>query len=547
MSRKAAFPIAALWVAVMLYGAIVYAPQGVAALHRLVWPPPCGAALQLTVITAPENISAVRKKATEFTRTASVDGCPKYQILVSPTPPITELIRGLDNDWRQDSALVSDTHQSALGLYPNAWIADSTGEVGYVRGKLTESVLPPVLGRSVGSDRLVVAMGAHEADELRLFSGLALRDVTARLGPPLHPLPGISTAGLIAAADLMAAGEADAAANTARGGGSVIGLMCEVARTRDDEWGRTALLIPKHAVIDYNRSGLDQEGCKVPRPRAGKLDLRPLSSPDLSTLDYPFVTINWTDTVKNPELRRAAGEFECWLVAHPLFDATPGTCGRPDKSVPEPSRGGRATDADALTTAYTDFENKVPRIVTEMVLDVSGSMSRQSADLLARTRKAFPAIGPILNEDDRISLGRFYKKGDTTDLPNPSGNQSRTQLPQLAQRIAAPAPRLPDGRISEMIGLLDDHEDSFTVAVITDGGPLGREGRTPEKAIAEAIAENPKIHGLYILVIGEGACPRGLPDRQERRAGQAGRMVCVKSGPDVENALRTMITHLRKW
>ncbi|MFI0423925.1 hypothetical protein [Spongiactinospora sp. 9N601] len=545
LSRRAAvFPMPAIWVAMMLYGAVVYAPQGVAALYRLVRPPPCGEALQLSVITAPENISEVRDKATAFTRTAGVNGCPKYQILVSSTPPMTDLIRGLANDWRHDNAQVPDTHQNALGLYPDAWIADSTGEVGYVEGVLRSAGVLD-LGRSVGSDRLVAAVRAQEADELALSPGLPLREVTRRVGPPLHPQPGTSTAGLIAAADLMTAGQANAAANTARGGGSVIDLICEVTRTRDDEWGKTALLIPEHAVLGYNESGIDQKGCRVSRPDAGKFNLRPLSSPDLSTLDYPFVTINWTDTPENPERRRAIGEFHCWLVAHPLFDAAPGTCGRPENRGPEAARSGRATDADALERAHEDFAKKVPRIVTELMVDVSGSMSRQPADLLARTREALPAIGSILNDRDRISLGRFHKDGDATVVRDSSSFQPRVQLPQWVQRITAPEPGLPDGRVSEMIRLLGEHEDGFTVAVITDGGPLGREReRAPEKAIAAAIAENPKLRGLYILVIGDGVCPRRPTHGRDLRAE---RLVCVKSGPDVENALRTMITHLRKW
>ncbi|WP_146607381.1 hypothetical protein [Spongiactinospora gelatinilytica] len=84
--------MAATWLALVLYGAIVFLPQGVTHLYQQVWPPPCAEALQLIVITEPENIPTVRDKADAFTRDETVDGCPKYRILVSPTPPVNEMM-----------------------------------------------------------------------------------------------------------------------------------------------------------------------------------------------------------------------------------------------------------------------------------------------------------------------------------------------------------------------------------------------------------------------------------------------------------------------
>ncbi|MGI5162543.1 vWA domain-containing protein [Microbispora sp. CA-102843] len=540
------------------------AAQGASALARWVASPSCADPRELSVITAPENVDALRDAAAAYADEA--DGCTPYRISVGAAPSAAEMADGFTLGWCRDD----ESFPRLFGRRPDAWIATSTAEVAHVRqiqSTLSSSgqpcdgtaggtaTLSP--GRSVTGEQLVVAMLAERADDLDNLppeqrGDKTLADIVgairARLGMRLvYPQPGLSSAGLIAAARLVGLEHPEDTVRSVASDDSVDALLCRYKRMTKAEKQGYALLVPAHSVQEYNAGEITDEGCRGMDPKEPRLaEERP---PGLPVLDYPFVDITWPDEDapasrdEAAERRLALGRFAGWLVQkHPLF-------GRP---VQPPPRSG----ADELGDAKEEIARRLHRVDLQFLLDVSGSMSRS----LLPTSEALPEIRQTLIETDRLSLSTFWQEKDGgIRVSDPTDKEGLRQLGRFIGRFRLERSRGRDAPLSKAIDELGTRFGlpGRSVVVVTDGGPFRAEedpGRA-EQDVVMALKHSSSITNLYILVFGHGGCGGRFP-QPERPPGSPQHVVCAeieggqspKTGTQaVASALNNAIFTLRGW
>ncbi|GGL02803.1 substrate-binding domain-containing protein [Planomonospora parontospora] len=496
------------------------------------------------MVTAPENVHALRAAAAGFSAGRTADGCREHRISVGPAPSIDEMIYGFENGWqRQDARQEGEPFVRLLGIRPDAWVATSSGEAEYVRQRVNSARVTFAGGFPVARDRMVIAMLGEPFDGMERALGPAeegghrlgtlVDTARAKLGMRLiHPQPGLSSAGLIAASELTGLNRAGDTTRSVAFDESVSALLCRFKDPDGPERETVALVVPSHSVHDYNTRNLSDEGCPGNAP-SGRDALKAFSSPDLSALDHPFLTVTWAGE-KRPEAHRALTDFGRWLGAGGLFPAAPAPAGTP-----------RVKDAAALHDVRRRIDEELPGISLHLVLDASGSMAQPPSSLLLRAREAFPVVRGALAPADRLSLGRFYTAGGGTEVTAPAGRAGRDDLDRLTQDIAAPEPVGRDAPVSEMLEKVSPHVDRLggTVAVLTDGGVLGDE--PDDRAIGRALARAGRVRNLYVLVLGDGRCGGGLPPGSRRAGGK--RIVCAEAGQDLEEGLSRMISTVRGW
>jgi hypothetical protein len=71
---------------------------------------------------------------------------------------------------------------------------------------------------------------------------------------------------------------------------------------------------------------------------------------------------------------------------------------------------------------------------------------------------------------------------------------------------------------------------------MTDGGVFDNERRG--ESIGRTLARAPHVTDLYVLALGDNGCDRSPPRRGKYRA-------CVETGPDMQQALRHLISSMR--
>lgn len=532
---------------------------------------PCDPPQELRVITAQENVSALRERSEEYiAENRTWAGCAPFRISVGVAPSVDEMTEGFGNGWHRDDSLQENApYFRLLGLTPDAWIAASSAEVDYVRegvageGKgVSGESAELVKGPSVAAEEMVFATFAR-VDELEQAIAASdgnheLENMVAQirsLGMHIvYPQPGLSSAGLTAAAYLVdlieTAGDAPENVNFDT---SVSALLCRMRGDADQQFrNNLVLVVPAHSVADYNRGDdMAQDDC--PKGASdGSYRLNAISSPELPTLDHPFVKIRWSG---NGDSARGAllDDFAHWLADRGLFGG-----GKPGGG-PGPVES-RRLDAQVLKEARPKIAGLFHEVKLRIMLDVSGSMpwSADASDL----RDAFARIGQTLITDDRLSIGMFSTRGNgelalkSVRLPDVATGEVRPgNLDALLQRITLDdGPRF-DAAISQMLAGLDDLLPGRTVAVVTDGGIFNDEA-DPERAarsISEALNESENVRNLYILVLG-GQCPAGVsasepvpsPSAPGTRKDKV--MVCDPAAEnDIGDALTRMISKIREW
>ncbi|MBP2704657.1 VWA domain-containing protein [Microbispora sp. RL4-1S] len=541
------------------------ASQGVSALVRWVSSPSCADPRELSVITAPENVDALRDAAAAYTDEA--DGCTPYRISVGAAPSAAEMSDGFTLGWCRDD----ESFPRLFGRRPDAWIATSTAEVAHVRRMQSPLVssgqpcdgmaggratLSP--GPSVAGEQLIVAMLAERADDLKNLppeqkGDKTLADVVGairtRLGMRLvYPQPGLSSAGLIAAARLVGLERPEDTVRSVASDDSADALLCRFKRMTKAEKQGYALLVPAHSVQEYNSGEITNEGCGGMDPKEPRLD--EVQPPGMPVLDYPFVDITWPDENapasrdESAERRLALGRFAGWLAhKHPLF-------GGPVQ--PPALRSG----ADELGDAKDEIARRLHRVDLQFLLDVSGSMSR----LLLPTSEALPEIRQTLIEADRLSLSTFWQdKDEGIRISDPTDKEGASQLGRFVGRFRQERSR---GRDAPLSNAIDELGRKFglpgrSVVVVTDGGPFGAEGipGRAEQDIVRALKRSSSITNLYILVFGHGGCGGRFP-QPERPPGSSQHVVCaeIEGGQSprtgtqaVASALNRAIFTLRGW
>ncbi|MEO3857389.1 hypothetical protein [Acrocarpospora sp. B8E8] len=527
-------------------------------ISHLVRPQPCPAATELHAITARENVPALRAAAGTFVRDTLLGGCPAYRVWVNAAPSLDEMIFGFEHDWRRSpSQQGTEPFHRLNGARPHIWIPASTGEADYliervnrararlgIRGSIdTEPMVLAVLGavaadlmRELGQE---VKGGGHELGEL-----LSVARSAARL-TVVYPWPGLSSAGLIAAADLSDLDPGGAWALSGAYDDSVSALLCRFLELPmpgsagpAEPTGRArtsvALVVPRHSVSDYNQGDLGVEGCGGDW-QMGRDALQEFSSPGFRSLDYPFVDVDWTGQPA-PQLAAGRDAFRNWLLRHGLF----GDQVAPPRSG-KPAVRGSAELADALS----DVKSGLHKINLHIALDGTGSMSRPPNSLRRQVRDAFPAVRQMLINEDVLHLWAFSFARERVMLTSLTSSASRNdRFNDLIQNIAGRPLVGPEVPVTSMIRKLGPGSRPFVAAVVTDGG-LFDDDQAAETArrVTRALAETEPVGGVYVLVLGDGRCEPSLTSADSR----AGHLLCAEAGPDTAFALRQMISTIREW
>ncbi|GLW07537.1 hypothetical protein Misp01_26670 [Microtetraspora sp. NBRC 13810] len=560
---RRALPLVAIGYVAVVAGAVAGLLLPWAGGRAVAWLGPCDPARELQVITAPENTHALRTAVARFLREREGGRCPEHRISVGPAPSMEEMIDGFQRDWRRgDVRGDNEPFVRLLGPRPAAWIPSSTGEAEYVRNRVNTAEVTLTRGLSVDRDRLVVGMLGTVADGVAVElgepqpGGYPLGDLVevARGTRELllsYPQPGLSSAGLIALSEFAGLDmSADTAASIAFDD-DVSAMLCRLKDPATPDREKIAMVVPSHSLHDYNSRSLVDEGCPGAVPYGGQA-LHEFASPDLSALDYPFVTVDWRAEPRPAADRRVLGDLMRWLAANGLFHS------------PVPQGQAQVSDDAALHRARERLDNVLPEVTLTLMLDGSESMSVPPSVLALKTREALPFMRRTLIPDDRVALGAFSVAGGGLRVTEPGGQAGRDEL----HRLTLSFDRLPhgsDARVSDMLGRLSPAIDppGASVAVLTDGGLFNDE--TADDAIAKALGSAGRVHGLYILVLGDGSCgnrfPPGGPQARGPKAGgaeaggpqaagaQAGGkpIVCAEAGQDVESALTRMVATIRGW
>lgn len=547
------------YVGLLLGAAVVIVPWGVVQggtwLGDKIWPPDCDRPLQLRVITAQENIRILRERADQFVRSRLTEGCAPYAITVEVAPSTDELAYAFSDHWyRNDARQEKDEPFRRLyGPRADAWIATSTGEARLVDYELAGWEPDPAkagraslhIGSSVASDRLVIGIVKGRAGLMTPGSrggpgGRPLaelwQDIHSDLGMSMsYPEPELSTAGLIAVAGLRSLG--DGVVDRKQGGipaENVSSLLCQFNAASEkggdgDLSQKLALVIPSHSLDDYNNKSFDDAYCQ-PKDSNGSATLSPFFAPELSRLDYPFVTITWAKE-RSEERAAALTLFRDWLVAHPLFD---------DHAL----AGLSVYDAERLRQDRDWFFKRLPPIRAEIAIDASGSMAEPQRSLLVRLREAFPGVNPLIIPRDDFGLSVFYTMRARVPSDRPRTQIDRLQVSvgrqnfdQLTRSVIGMNGLGSDAPISEVIKKVNREAPSpRTLIVITDGGPLRRKDWVQK--IDGELARATNVADLYVLVLGDNGCTLS-PKRQGKYRD------CVDTGPDIRQKLRDLIGVIR--
>ncbi|ACZ91653.1 vWA domain-containing protein [Streptosporangium roseum] len=563
--ERAVLRLSAGYVGVLLGAAVVMVPWGAvkggAWLSHRIQPPDCERPLELRVITAPENVLALRESVALFIRSRLVDGCAPYAISVGVAPSIGELAYALGDNWYRDDVRQEggEPFRRLYGPRADAWIATSTGEADLVSDEMRAGGATLRIGPAVASDRLVIGMISGRAEDIRERLPLerpgshSLRDlwtaIRSEAGMSVsYPQPELSTAGLAAVSDLLlldgeadgtADGEADDAADDVvdreqRGivAESVSSLLCQFKTAAQGTGGENlarslAVVVPFHSLTDYNNGRFNDPRCPE-GASSGRNKLREFSSPGLSRLDYPFVTIDWP---KERSGERAAGLdlLRGWLTTHPLFGD--GAGGRPET-------GAAVRGLKDLRDAQNEFFDLLPRVDAEIALDVSGSMAAPPRSLLVRLREAFPDVKPVITPRDDLTLSSFSRVGGKTRVRELQPSVSREEFDELTKSVIGATGRGSDAPVSDMIMNLNGRAGSpgRALVVVTDGGVFDNE--RPGESVGRTLARASHVTDLYVLALGDNGCDRSPPRRGKYRA-------CVETGTDMQQALRHLISSMR--
>ncbi|WP_182884159.1 vWA domain-containing protein [Microbispora sp. H10885] len=550
---------------------VVLGVWGASMLVRWASSPSCADPRELFVITAPENVDELRDAVAAYA--GDSDDCPPYRISVGPAPSAADIATGFTLGWCRGD----ESFPRLFGRRPDAWIATSTAEVEHVlRLQSTSSpsgqpcdrmaggtaTLRP--GPSVAGEQLVVAMLAERADDLERLPperrgdrALAdvMRTVRTDLGMRLvYPQPGLSSAGLLAAARLVGLERPEDTVRSMVSDDSVNALLCRFKRMTRAEKNEHALLIPAHSVREYNAGEITDEGCRGMGEDEPRLtEERP---PGLPLLDYPFVAVDWPDEGapasrdETAESRLALDRFAAWLThEHPLF-------GRP---APPAKQSGD----DVLDQAKKEISRRLHPVDLQFLLDVSGSMSRS----LLPASEALPEIRQALVETDRLSLSTFWREKDEgpVRVSDPTDKDEPSRLDRFVGRFRLERSR---GRDAPLWTAIEELGRKFgpparSVVVITDGGPFGtgRDPRPAEQDVVRALSRSPSIRNLYVLVLGHNGCGGRFPQPERvhgpgAKPGSEQRVICAEIGGGqpsrtgtqaVAGVLRNAIFTLREW
>jgi Bacterial extracellular solute-binding protein len=489
----------------------------------------CSAPLDLRVLTAPENLTALRRAAVEYTTARDAD-CERVRITVAASGSIPNIASGFKSGWYSESG----SGENGRGaLQPDILIPASSGEVD----RLLTAPHPGVRLKkegSIGSSPLAVGISSSAAEDVdKVLSGqeqpslaelldAARRNAVQRI---FRARPDASEIGALATVDLYTRGglgdpgsTEQALANGPLPLSDSAALLCEL-RHRPASEERLAVIAPEQVLADYkNGRAL---GTTCPAPGSGGPPLTIYQASDTHTFDYPFIRVTW-DGQSSARRNHQIDDFRRWLGDRRLqSEAFRDTSGRPGTA---DSTGGRLYlgsvqrvhvrpyERTEINDALTRFAAARPTLHIAMALDVSGSMSGGRSEGDSRftyaVQLARAAAQTAIHEKDVVELDVFSRI---------QGQQPFRVAAPLEKPGAAISTALdgltPQGSDIPLYDAIGDAAtrvaayDHGTVVILTDGGSEAADPRSRAAALQQTLKTRPfKPRPPILVLTGTDTC-----------------------------------------
>ncbi|MCO5972253.1 vWA domain-containing protein [Actinoallomurus soli] len=492
----------------------------------------CSPPLDLRVLTAPENLTALRRAAADYTAAHS-SRCRPVRITVAPSGSVLNVASGFQNGWYSDPG-AGENGRGAL--QPDVLIPASSGEADRLLAAPHPGVRLKDEG-SIGSSPLVVGISSSASgdlnnalagqDRLRLAE---LLDAAHRNGVQeiLRASPDVSEVGALASVDLYA-GRAFGGPGPAE---HILGsaalplsdsaaLLCALRhRPASDE--RLAVIAPEQVLADYMNGRALGTACPAPGAGGPQLTIHRVS--DTHSFDYPFIRVSW-DGQSSTRRDRRIDDFRRWLGHGGLRgEAFRDAAGRPgigDSTGGRlylgtaPSVSVRPYGRDEINDTLARFALLRPPLHIIMALDVSGSMSggrpQGGSRFTAAVQVARTAAQTVIHDNrDTVELGAFSRiqgKSSFRTVAPPAGPGT------IGAALDGLTPQGSDIPLYDAIRAAADRVAAYqdaTVVVLTDGGSEEADPRDRAAALRRVLKTRPIIVLTGTVTCGASAALKAL-------------------------------------
>jgi hypothetical protein len=450
----------------------------------------CDAPVDLRVLTAPENVTALTRAAARYVADRSGSGCRVAIVTVSAGSSIEDIKQGFTHGWGKpggdrDHPGSPSERIGYLGPRPDIWIPDTrlaaTGVSAFVSGyppaeasgtsggdvkaqlfvDPTIGTSPMVIGVTGDSFGYDSRQGPIAPSLAGLLDGLRQNHKITTLA---RPSPETSEAALVSTPSLYQAlmrgpgwrASTDTEAEKIMDSGGLVAgdpaaLLCRLRAQRPP--AHVAVVVPENALVQYDNDDSIGNTCRGggrPSPR-----LYPYYAADLPVLDHPFVRVRWPGEDSDAR-NHAVDDFESWLRSHPMgdegFRTASGELPAKDDRLLSLVQGydadampgritprlggyvdGRPADLDGVLAAYA---NGRPQRSFSLLLDVSGSMAEPLAggqSRLIRAQEIAQGVVGIARDGDPKSVGTFSDAAPVSLVLDPEGRDISRQAIQAAR------------------------------------------------------------------------------------------------------------------
>ncbi|GAA4633698.1 hypothetical protein GCM10023196_072270 [Actinoallomurus vinaceus] len=472
----------------------------------------CAPPIDLRVLTAPENLTALRRAAAEYTAKAR---CRPVRITVAASGSILNVASGFQNGWYSVPGAGEDGRGA---LQPDILIPASSGEAGRLLAAPHPGVRLTDEG-SIGSSPLVVGISSSASDDLR--NALAGRD-RPRLGELLDAArrngvqrtfrasPDVSEIGALADVDLYTSGALGDPRATEHALGSAdlplsdsAALLCALRR-RPVTPERLAVIAPEQVLEDYGHGRA--LGTTCPAPGGGGPPLAVYQVSDARVFDYPFIRVTW-DGQSSARRTHEIDDFRRWLGHSRLrgeaFRDTAGRAGTADSTDgrlylgPRPRVAVRPYRRAEIDDALTRFAQVRPPLHIVLALDVSGSMSGGRSQGGSRftyaVQVARAAAQTAVHDTDTVELDAFSRIQGQPGVrlavpPGPRGS--------IGTALDGLTPQGSDIPLYDAIGDAAARVAAYPQAVVvvfTDGGSEAADPRARAAPLKRALKTRPVV------------------------------------------------------
>lgn len=520
----------------------------------------CDAPVDLRVLTAPENVTALTRAAARYVADRSGSGCRVAIVTVSAGSSIEDIKQGFTHGWakpggERDHPGSPSERVGYLGPRPDIWIPDTrlaaTGVSGFVSGyRPAEASGTPggdvkarlLVDPTIGTSPMVIGVtgdsfgydsrqGPIAPSLAGLLDGLRRDHEVTTLA---RPSPETSEAALVSTPSLYQAltsgagrwAQSDTLAEKIMDSGGLVAgdpaaLLCRLRTQRPP--AHVAVVVPEIALVQYDNGDSIGNTCRGGRRSGPAPRLYPYYATDLPVLDHPFVRVRWPG--EDSDARdHAVDDFESWLRSHPMGDD-----GFRTASGELPSRDDRLLslvqgyDADAIPRRITShlgryvdgrpsdlggvldaYASGRPQRSFSLLLDVSGSMAEPltgGQTRLIRAQEIEQGVVAIARDGDPMSVGTF---SDAAPVSLTSGPESRDTHREEIQAARA------NGGDLALTGAIDQaahamrSTDPGNLVVVTDGeSPANNPGAGSEAAALRK--RYPALH-VQLVLTGPKTC-----------------------------------------